>query len=341
MKRAVRTRDVIELVDSFYRPPDEGGGLEEWAASLCAFIAPLMDDGLGVVTRLDRLHPPEKIAHCVHSPDEEFRRAVEALSDATSHEALRLYAPNQGLFRLSDVVGPLEGAFSQPVQDAAEGTKQRGVLDWAELSATDGTGYVVSLVAPMLQDELPGGSKVMWQMVSAHLAAAFRLQRRRIDLLSGIEGSAIVDATNGRVLHADGSAKENESIERIRAAIRAIDRARAQDGDDSELALSTWKGLVDGCWSVVDRHDHDGRRYVVAVPNDPDVGEPRGLTEREAQVASLASLGQHDKLIAYTLGLERSTIATHLRQALRKLGLRDRVELASVFTSTTLDARGE
>jgi DNA-binding CsgD family transcriptional regulator len=82
---------------------------------------------------------------------------------------------------------------------------------------------------------------------------------------------------------------------------------------------------------MADRHDHDGRRFIVAVPNDPDVRDPRGLSKREAQVAALASLGQSDKLIAYTLGVSRSTVATHLQRALGKLGVATRVELARVF----------
>jgi DNA-binding CsgD family transcriptional regulator len=52
---------------------------------------------------------------------------------------------------------------------------------------------------------------------------------------------------------------------------------------------------------------------------------------RERQIAGWASLGHSNKLIAYELGLPLSTIATHLRRAVRKLGLRKTAELGQLF----------
>jgi len=87
-------------------------------------------------------------------------------------------------------------------------------------------------------------------------------------------------------------------------------------------------------WSLVDRFDSDGRRFLVARRNEPDVRDPRALSPRERQVAAFAALGHSNKLIAYTLGLSASTIATHLAAAMRKLAVRSRVELARAVLPT-------
>jgi DNA-binding NarL/FixJ family response regulator len=87
--------------------------------------------------------------------------------------------------------------------------------------------------------------------------------------------------------------------------------------------------MVRGRWSMVDWFDSDERRYVLAVPNQPSVTDPRGLTERENQVVGAAVLGHSNKMIAYRLGLSTSRVSTLLRSAMRKLGFRTRNELVS------------
>jgi len=84
---------------------------------------------------------------------------------------------------------------------------------------------------------------------------------------------------------------------------------------------------VRGRWSTVDWFDTDGRRFVLAIPNSPDVTDPRGLTEREGQVVSYAAFGQTNKMIAYRLGLSKSRISLLLRSAMRKMGAKTRAHL--------------
>jgi len=96
---------------------------------------------------------------------------------------------------------------------------------------------------------------------------------------------------------------------------------------DPHKAIEIWKALVRGRWSTVDWFDTDGRRFILAVPNAPEVTDPRGLTERERQVVSYAAVGQSNKMIAYRLGLSRSRVSLLLRSAMRKLGTRTRAQL--------------
>jgi DNA-binding NarL/FixJ family response regulator len=107
---------------------------------------------------------------------------------------------------------------------------------------------------------------------------------------------------------------------------------------DPERALATWTALVSGRWSLVDRYERDGRRYLVARPNPHDAPDPRMLSERERAVAHLVALGWSNKWIAYELGLSPSTVATHLSSALEKLRLKARTDLAT--TMSTLAQRG-
>jgi DNA-binding CsgD family transcriptional regulator len=108
----------------------------------------------------------------------------------------------------------------------------------------------------------------------------------------------------------------------------AIDRARGKlRRIDVDEALGEWKGLVDGRWSLIDKFDPDGKRFVLARRNEPGVRGLALLTERERHVVAYAALGHSDKLITYELGLAGSTVRVLLARAARKLGARTRDEL--------------
>ena len=57
------------------------------------------------------------------------------------------------------------------------------------------------------------------------------------------------------------------------------------------------------------------------------------LTEREHQVAALALSGQHNKLIAYNLGISHSTVRVLMARAARKMGARSRDELIRLYAN--------
>jgi DNA-binding NarL/FixJ family response regulator len=101
-------------------------------------------------------------------------------------------------------------------------------------------------------------------------------------------------------------------------------------------ALVNWEGLISGRWSMIDRFDNDGRRFVVAVKNDPAHPDPRGLTIRERQVAEYVGLGHASKEIAYTLGLSDSAITNCTARAQDKLGMASRAELVAFFAPSGL-----
>jgi DNA-binding NarL/FixJ family response regulator len=87
---------------------------------------------------------------------------------------------------------------------------------------------------------------------------------------------------------------------------------------------------------MVDRFDTDGRRFVVAIKNDPVYRDPRGLTERERQVAEFVGLGRSSTEVAYTLGISEAAVTNCTARAQEKLGLASRAELVADFAQNGL-----
>jgi DNA-binding CsgD family transcriptional regulator len=195
----------------------------------------------------------------------------------------------------------------------------------------------VAIVAPLAEvTTLTEHEAQRWQMLAAHVDAGHRLRHGLADSDIGGEphtdlpydAEAIFDANSFRMTDAVGQAQERTATRKLRDAAVAVDRARGKMRDtDPEKALEIWKALVRGRWSMVDWFDSDGRRFVLALPNAPQVDDPRGLTERESQVVAYAVLGQTNKMIGYRLGLSKSRVSMLLRSAMRKLGVRTRSQL--------------
>ena len=96
---------------------------------------------------------------------------------------------------------------------------------------------------------------------------------------------------------------------------------------DPAEALDLWRSMVAGHWTVVDRFDRGGRRFIVARRGTATGCGTGPLTPREHRAATLAALGYTNKLIGYALGTSPSTVTRRLQRAATKLGARSRTEL--------------
>jgi DNA-binding CsgD family transcriptional regulator len=194
-----------------------------------------------------------------------------------------------------------------------------------------GQGIVVSTDLPRLT-LLRRAVRSRWELLGAHVAAAHRLRARA----ASTERDDCVAAPGGRILHAEGDAQSRDARDSLRNAVVARDRARTRTvRADPDQALALWPGLVSGRWSLVDRFESDGRRYVVARRNEPRPKSPFALTLREQQVLGHLLQGDSVKLTAYALGRSPSTVSETARTLLLKLGVRSVADLIALAAQGT------
>jgi DNA-binding CsgD family transcriptional regulator len=197
-----------------------------------------------------------------------------------------------------------------------------------------GVGINVPSAEPI---QLSRKAREHWQMLAVHFAAGHRLRR---SLGQGcdapgvpvtelpLNAEALLDPKRFLVSHRAGDARGKTASEAIRQAAVRVDRARGKARkSDPERAIRLWEGLVRGRWSLVDWFDTDGRRFVLAIPNAPNLGDPRSLSKREHQVATYAALGESNKTTGYRLGLSPPRISALLNSAMRKFGVKTKAQL--------------
>jgi DNA-binding CsgD family transcriptional regulator len=182
-------------------------------------------------------------------------------------------------------------------------------------------------------DALSPRMRNRWTCAAVHACTALRLRRR---FLATADVADAVLTPTGKVEHAEGEAKLDEARASLRAAVRDVERARGRlRRSDPDEAVGLWKGLVSARWSLVDRFESDGRRYVLARRNDVALRGPTTLTPRERQAVAYAALGHRNKLIAYAMGVTASTVSVLLCRASRKLNTSSREELIAAFKNLT------
>lgn len=326
------TSHAIDLVEAAY---DFEQSDADWLPNLIEVGTPILDHGLGVFGF-------EFVRPIGASGAEAEIRGMEMRSLPTDflvrfNSARRLLSP--GFVRSVTPPG-YAGTWSEIAQDHPEEFERLlhalGFSDLLGILAVDPNGIGVDISAPLPETlRLTPKARERWQMLGAHIAAAYRLRRALAREQSRAEATglprdaeAVFDVNGFRVVDTVGPANEPSAVDILRRGARRVDRARGKlRKDDPSRALEAWKALVRGRWSIVDWFDSDGRRFVLAMPNPPEVPNPRGLSEQECQVVAYAALGETSKLIAYRLGLSQGRVSGLLTSASRKLGLKNRAQL--------------
>lgn len=218
--------------------------------------------------------------------------------------------------------------IDQGLDEHAAGSpfKSLGVKDAHALTVGDGAGRGVALagLAPRIL-RVPADELRRLERLGAHLLAGYRLRRafRQVD--------AVLDPS-GRSLHAEGAAREPLNREALTRAVRAFDQARAlRGGQDADESLAAFEGLVAGRWSIVQSFESDGRRYLVAIQNQPGQIPAAALGANEAHALLLRAQGLTNKLIAYELGLAESSVHHLIHEGMRKLGVPRESDLPLLF----------
>lgn len=259
--------------------------------------------------------PPEMGAH--------IHRSFVAASPAARAMVLPRLGP-AGTF--SAVTGQTLSTFG------ASEASSLGVLDAIHVNALDADdrGVLVSLTIPEPRRLAPMERRRL-TMLAAHLTSA----RRWHDAARSPEPDVRFES-NGKVAHVERG--HEGGVAALRERLLRLARVKASRGSADEV-LAAWSALVDGTYTLVDRFDTDGRKYVVAYENPPHVRDPRGLTRTEAAIAAWARRGHAQKLIAYELGLSVGTVSGLLARIFTKLGVRTRAELVERLEDATRATR--
>jgi DNA-binding NarL/FixJ family response regulator len=298
------------------------GNLDDWAVGVHEALGPSLDWGQGTLVGVVEF--PEKGLRVRHLTSRggasRVHHAVVRLSAFLAPEKLR-----ESFFN-----GRVLGASSDHYDDtdfARLQARARGLRtrDAAGFCVNDSVDHGFMLISPAQQHlRFPDQPTPVVRRLGAHIATGLRLQRI---LSSATFDDPAVEAIldrEGRAQHAVGMARMQGALESLRQSVLA----RAASDDDEQIAADpAWNAVLAGRWSLVDRFDSDGQRYVVAYRNPPGVLDPRRLTPREEGVTALAAIGRSNKEIAAQLGVTQSTVATLLAAALTKLGLASRTLL--------------
>lgn len=331
----VGTRDsaIIDFTEAAY---DLEAEQDAWLPNLIRAGKPVLDRGLGVFAMTcTRPWEPGPLVidqlHVTPGSNDFVGRVADLQADIDMELLWPLSRP--GIPKtLSEVTEQHNPAAFRAIMRHFDFAK-----DGLGIAAFDPNGQGIYLIMALSQvTTLSNRARERWQMLAAHFSAGYRLRRALQDesaKLSSPTGlpfgaEALIDPRDFRVTDAEGRAKSRAALTALRDAAERVDHARGPVRDeDPDKALEIWRALVRGRWSTVDWFDSDGRRYVLGIPNAPDIIDPRGLTERENQVVSYAVLGLTNKLIAYHLGISKGRVSTLLTSAMRKLGVQTRSQL--------------
>ena len=322
---------AIAVTEAAY---DIEAATSDWLPLVMDASLPLLDRGLGVVGIIGQ-KPPDpgplvmETVRVAAGSDDFLLRLISTMQEFRPEEVHRMTDP--GVWIVSDLARTETG-----VLDAWKSNFQ--AEDGIGLIAIDTDGRAIGVLAPTPERmKFAPGERRTWEMMAAHLSAGLRLRLAIAEaaptpqsegLPKGAE--AVIDPRTFKVAERVGRAKQADAAQALRDAAIRIDRARGPlRDDDPQRAIETWWALNRGRWSIVDWFDTDERRFVLAIPNPPHVKDPRGLTERECQVAGYAALGESHKMIAYRLGISRPAVSKALGDAKRKLGVRTQAQLVA------------
>ncbi len=314
--------DWIAVVEAAYRLEDDE---TSWLTGLLSRLLDL-DHGLGVVAQVFRATPKghQLVQVVSHGGPADLEAHVAELTNSFPRDVvthLRRYGETTSMRGALGALGH-EPAFAERIRSLS-----LPYVDVHYLPIHDGETHTLAISGACPTENARPPHPGRMRRLAAHIGAGFRL-RHRLGA-SGGEGEAIF-STRGRLEHGDGEAQQLRAT--LTEAVTRRERARGRARKTPDEALELWRGLVDGRWSLVDRIEHDGRRYVVAHRNEPRVRDPRGLTQREARIAESLGRGSTLKEIAYDDGVGESAVAKAAARARAKLGLGSLSELAAFFT---------
>lgn len=303
----------------------------EWIRTVTLALAPMLDRGLGVCGHYFDFSPGNAglaldapvLVGCMPNLFEAYMAAAAA----TTPDEVADYFSGPPCKSLSESAKRFDFATSRGTELVTEAT---GVRDQLLVLAWDGPERGCAFEAPLRRTmRFPARAAATLSRVARHVAAGRRLRRALQRTAQGttFEVDAVVNE-RGRLLHAEGETTERANADLLaRAAKRLFDERPRLEHSDPDAAVRLWNALVDGRWSLVDTVDSDGKRLMLVRENRMELAEPAALTPDERYVVALFARGHSLRLVCYELGLAAATVSERLQRALKKLGIKSRMEL--------------
>jgi DNA-binding NarL/FixJ family response regulator len=325
-----RRRDYVALVESAY--DYAGANDEDWTQAMAEAALPILGRGGAVLVHPYDARDPTRLHIGVvgvagADRTDMTRNALDFDAGLSPAEVRLFYCATPQVEFLREIRRKLKRTSEAPTALL----RQLGIGDMIGVRGHNPHGKGIALCATSPSDyKLAPAARQALSRVAVHLAAAYRL---RYDVGSpGLDAADAIFSPRGRVEHLREPVREAKrgASDLQRAVAEKIEAGKLRR-EEPEKALELWRALVAGRWSIIHHRDTDGKRYILARRNDPEVASPAALTRSERLAAVYASWGHPSKLIAYELGLSQPTVSELLKGALRKLGLKSRAELVRFF----------
>jgi DNA-binding CsgD family transcriptional regulator len=328
-----RARDPISLVEAAYALD---GDEDAWLARIRTAVTTFMPRK-DVRAAISFVYcAPRSTSFAVERASAEGMDAASTVSGMTADSAQDPdFLARSFLVRTCDFVSAVPGWERQEGWQVVRAAYRAN--DGFVVNGIDEAGLgVATIVLVARQSAVSRRRCEMISRVAAHTVAALRIRRRLHSASERLADAEAVLTPDGEVAQAVGTARLTESRESLRRAARALDRARGQLRlDNAERAISDWKVLVNGRWSLLDHFERDGKRYLLACDNTAGAPPDDAFTPRERQIVLLAGRGHSNKLIAYELGIATSTVGVLIGRAAARLGVHSRRALLEQLKNRT------
>ena len=287
---------AIDIVETAYRLD---GTEEEWLHRLLERVRPDLDTGCGVYAFTGDEEVPNLPASSVFVQHGSIRFG-ERLMELNREAPTAIYDLIRNRVATCGGLEQILGADSPIVAHFRGLMAPTRIQDGFCLFSHDAEGGSVTLSAPSRSVVAPAPRvRGIWRRVGLHVASALRL-RRKLAARETERGALL--APSGELADADDSLKDDRTARgALVSAVKAMEQARSSERAVPERALELWQGLVAGEWSLVEHWESDGRRYLAAYRNRPELRDPRALTAVELSILKYLALGASNKDIMYAL----------------------------------------
>jgi DNA-binding CsgD family transcriptional regulator len=322
---------LVDVVEAAYVPHTP----RAWLEHVTSVLRPLLDRGNGLLCYgfdardmgVIQLEAPLFAGAGV-----EVWNAMQSSTEGLEPRAVqRTYLGSQPFGTVAQrFLGSTRGIFSEL---ARRNYAPNGFCDLLVLHIVDADRRGCLFAAPLSRSVAASRKEItLWSRVAAHLRAGYASSLRHGD---DVEASDAILEPSGRILHASGFAKTPLGRETLRHVALSAERARTSRArHDASSALDLWQELIAGRWTLIQRFDADGRRFLLARRNTAEVQRYVQLTPRERELAERVLGGDSNKHIAHDLLVSEATISERLENALSKLNLRSVGELRAVSASS-------